>query len=130
MCSPLSKQHQEKFEDMLSQQADALCKQAQALHISSQALAANGDIKQPNSIDHWIDFLYQCNDDASFQIRRKLEGIAAAQQQIELGLYGICSDCESPITLERLLQEPSQQRCGICEAKFNQLSASSKRVWL
>ncbi|GAA5219333.1 TraR/DksA family transcriptional regulator [Corallincola platygyrae] len=130
MCSPLTKQQQSKFEEMLSQQAASLCREAREIYSSSHAMVANGDTDLPNSVEGWIEILNQYSDNESFQTRRQLERIAAAQEQIELGLYGICSDCESPISLERLLQDPSQQRCGVCEARYKQLSASSKRVWL
>jgi RNA polymerase-binding transcription factor DksA len=130
MSSHLSKQQQDKFAEMLSVQADKLCREAIALHHAAHAAVANGDTHTSSSVDGWIDLLYQYNDSHSFEIRRQLERIAAAQQQLDLGLYGLCSDCESPIAIERLEQDPSQQRCGICEARYNKLSASSKRVWL
>nr|WP_228497479.1 TraR/DksA C4-type zinc finger protein [Shewanella intestini] len=41
----------------------------------------------------------------------------AAYCQLELGLYGICSDCESTISSQRLIANPIEQRCESCSRK-------------
>ncbi len=38
----------------------------------------------------------------------------AALCQLDIGLYGLCSDCESEIEAERLVSDPVEQRCGQC----------------
>ena len=48
----------------------------------------------------------------------KLMRLEAAYCQLELDLYGICSDCEKEIEPLRLIADPTEQRCAKCEQKF------------
>ncbi|MBO1518699.1 transcriptional regulator, TraR/DksA family protein [Oceanisphaera pacifica] len=47
----------------------------------------------------------------------KLKQVDAALCQQQLGLYGLCSDCEADISREQLYQDPCRQRCSHCHAK-------------
>ncbi|MGO2088014.1 MAG: transcriptional regulator, TraR/DksA family protein [Oceanisphaera sp.] len=47
----------------------------------------------------------------------QLKQIDAALCQQQLGLYGLCSDCEVEIPREQLYQDPCRQRCSVCHAK-------------
>ncbi|OBT03967.1 conjugal transfer protein TraR [Shewanella sp. UCD-FRSSP16_17] len=47
----------------------------------------------------------------------QLTRLDAALCQLELGLYGLCSDCESDIESERLAVDPTEQRCACCAEK-------------
>lgn len=49
----------------------------------------------------------------------RLKQIDAALCQMDLGLYGLCSDCEEPLSSEQLEQDPTQQRCPRCEARYS-----------
>ncbi|AQS36845.1 transcriptional regulator, TraR/DksA family [Shewanella psychrophila] len=40
--------------------------------------------------------------------------IDAALCQLDIGLYGLCSDCENEIEVERLDINPVEQRCALC----------------
>lgn len=44
----------------------------------------------------------------------RLMRLDAALCQLEIGLYGVCSDCESQIEPERLARDPLEQRCEHC----------------
>ncbi|WP_349917654.1 TraR/DksA family transcriptional regulator [Aeromonas veronii] len=48
----------------------------------------------------------------------RLKRIDAALCQMDLDLYGLCSDCEEPLTLAQLAQDPSLQRCPSCETRY------------
>ncbi|QUN07029.1 TraR/DksA family transcriptional regulator [Shewanella yunxiaonensis] len=48
----------------------------------------------------------------------KLNRLDAAQCQLDLGLYGMCADCESEIEPERLAQDPTEQRCQCCSEQY------------
>ncbi|GDY27513.1 MULTISPECIES: TraR/DksA family transcriptional regulator [unclassified Agarivorans] len=48
---------------------------------------------------------------------KQLKRVDAALCQIDLGLYGLCSDCEEVIELDRLASDPSTQRCQRCSDK-------------
>ncbi|MCL1066328.1 TraR/DksA C4-type zinc finger protein [Shewanella olleyana] len=47
----------------------------------------------------------------------QLTRLDAALCQLELGLYGLCSDCESEIEPDRLAADPTEQRCAHCDEK-------------
>lgn len=48
----------------------------------------------------------------------RLKRLDAALCQMDLGLYGFCSDCEEPLLAEQLEQDPTLQRCPRCEARY------------
>nr|WP_227006749.1 TraR/DksA C4-type zinc finger protein [Shewanella donghaensis] len=50
----------------------------------------------------------------------QLTRLDAALCQLEIGLYGLCSDCEADIEVERLAADPTEQRCAHCAEKYNQ----------
>ncbi|GIU53583.1 MULTISPECIES: TraR/DksA family transcriptional regulator [Shewanella] len=50
----------------------------------------------------------------------QLTRLDAALCQLELGLYGLCSDCESEIEAQRLAADPTEQRCAKCGEKHRQ----------
>ncbi|GHA10124.1 transcriptional regulator, TraR/DksA family protein [Oceanisphaera arctica] len=54
-----------------------------------------------------------------------LKQIDAALCQWQLGLYGLCSDCEAVIPREQLLQDPCRQRCDYCEQKYRKAQHGS-----
>ncbi|RTR39428.1 TraR/DksA family transcriptional regulator [Shewanella canadensis] len=48
----------------------------------------------------------------------KLTKLDAAICQLDIGLYGLCSDCESVIEPERLAKDPIEQRCENCAEQY------------
>jgi len=48
----------------------------------------------------------------------ELKEVEAALTAIAEGSYGICTDCEEPISLERLETMPSALRCRNCQERF------------
>ena len=51
-------------------------------------------------------------------IYTRLTRLDAALCQLDLGLYGLCADCEAEIEPERLLCDPTEQRCCGCDEHF------------
>ncbi|MFT7053076.1 MAG: DnaK suppressor protein [Psychromonas sp.] len=49
----------------------------------------------------------------------EIKNIDASLNDIELGLYGFCSDCETEITIEKLQENVTTKRCDICEKKYH-----------
>ena len=49
---------------------------------------------------------------------KKLTRLDAAICQLELGLYGLCADCEATIEPSRLTHDPTEQRCSRCEERY------------
>ncbi|WP_338120447.1 conjugal transfer protein TraR [Aeromonas rivipollensis] len=54
----------------------------------------------------------------------RLKRLDAALCQMELGLYGLCSDCEEPLAIDQLDQDPSLQRCPRCETRYRKVLQS------
>ncbi len=54
-----------------------------------------------------------------------LKQVDAALCQWQLGLYGLCSDCEAELTEDQLWQDPCRQRCDPCEQKYRKAQHGS-----
>ncbi|ABM03748.1 dnaK suppressor [Psychromonas ingrahamii 37] len=48
----------------------------------------------------------------------EIKSIDASLNDIELGLYGFCSDCEAEISIDKLQENVTTKRCDICEKKY------------
>jgi RNA polymerase-binding transcription factor DksA len=70
--------------------------------------------------DVLISSLSNCESHSLNLYRTQIKSIDAALQGIELGLYGLCSDCETELDVEVLFKCPTQQRCPVCETKYQQ----------
>jgi len=70
--------------------------------------------------DLLIDSLIHSESHSLNLYKMQIKSIDAALQGIELGLYGLCSDCEIELSAEELFECPTQQRCAACELKYQQ----------
>lgn len=70
--------------------------------------------------DALIDSLVHSESHSLNLYKAQIQSIDAALQGIELGLYGLCSDCEVEIEVEELFKCPTKQRCTACEIKYQQ----------
>jgi DnaK suppressor protein len=70
--------------------------------------------------DTLIDSLIHSESHSLNLYKTQIQNIDAALQGIELGLYGLCSDCEVEIEIEELFKCPTKQRCTACEIKYQQ----------
>lgn len=66
------------------------------------------------STDEQIDVLLNLLPHAFDEQMHKLQMIDAALSQFEMGLYGVCADCEDHISVEELQKTPYLQRCKHC----------------
>ncbi|WP_372872456.1 TraR/DksA family transcriptional regulator [Shewanella sp.] len=48
----------------------------------------------------------------------QLTRLDAALCQLDLGLYGLCADCEAEIEADRLAEDPTVQRCRACDEHY------------
>ncbi|MCL1143996.1 TraR/DksA family transcriptional regulator [Shewanella gaetbuli] len=91
-----------------------------AILLTQQNMPLN-DVDQLNGQDlsTLIDFLslHKLTDEPVFERLMRLD---AAICQLELGLYGLCSDCESEIEQSRLQSDPTEQRCEDCAKRHSQ----------
>ncbi|MCL1091315.1 TraR/DksA C4-type zinc finger protein [Shewanella profunda] len=69
------------------------------------------------SLGELIDQLAQ-SPLAEHSLFSQLNKLDAAICQLDLGLYGLCSDCEAEIETERLSQDPTEQRCASCAEHY------------
>lgn len=56
---------------------------------------------------------------------KNLRRVDAALCQWQLGLYGLCSDCEAELTPVQLMDDPCRQRCDSCEQKYQKAQHTS-----
>ena len=70
--------------------------------------------------DRLISSLSNCQSHSLNEYKNQIKSIDAALQGMELGLYGLCSDCEIELNIDELLACPTKQRCTSCEEKYQQ----------
>lgn len=83
-------------------------------HAAEAALALR---LQQQPVSSWPDLLTANKPWCIRQQLERLEAVIAALSQIELKLYGVCSDCEAQIEQERLELDAASQRCTQCEER-------------
>jgi len=49
---------------------------------------------------------------------RELRDVEAAMGRVSEGVYGLCLDCQEPISYERLDKIPSAARCRNCQERY------------
>ncbi|MDB5771856.1 MAG: DnaK suppressor protein [Burkholderiales bacterium] len=57
----------------------------------------------------------------------ELRSIEAARDRIHKGTYGQCIDCETEIPYERLLAQPTAERCAPCQEMYEKTHADQRR---
>jgi RNA polymerase-binding transcription factor DksA len=45
----------------------------------------------------------------------EIRSIEAAQRRIDMGLYGVCRECDGDIDYQRLQSQPAADRCVACQ---------------
>ena len=84
-------------------------------HIDNQQLNTIQQMDLSNLIDYLSEI--KMSDTGLFEHLMRLD---AAICQLDLGLYGLCSDCESEIEASRLQGDPTEQRCSVCASRYRQ----------
>lgn len=70
------------------------------------------------STDELLDFAENSNLNSINIKVSDLKCIDASLNNIQIDMFGLCSDCEVEIELEQLLKDPTTQRCRRCELKY------------
>lgn len=108
-------------QDLLSEFASLKEKVKTRLSISSKQylndLVEKVDLM---NADMLISSLTGCESHSLNLYKTQIKSIDAALQGIELGLFGLCSDCETELDIDELFKCPTQQRCPACETKYQQ----------
>lgn len=66
-------------------------------------------------LSDWPELLSHWQTPHIEQRTQRLEAIQAALSQMDLGMYGLCCDCEQRIRKEDLIKDPARQRCHRCQ---------------
>ena len=83
---------------------------------SSQQLAAKNLVRL--SADELIEFTSKVENASLARNVERLKKLDASLIGIEQDMYGLCADCESELTAEQLSEDPTMQRCTVCETKY------------
>ena len=84
-------------------------------HIDNQQLNTIQQMDLSNLIDYLSEI--KLPDTCLFERLMRLDATIC---QLDLGLYGLCSDCESEIEASRLQDDPTEQRCSVCASRYQQ----------
>lgn len=87
---------------------------------SKQHLNALVDKVDTMNADMLISSLCCCESHSLNMYKTQIKSIDAALQGMNLGLYGLCSDCEIELDITELFACPTKQRCPNCENKYQQ----------
>lgn len=66
----------------------------------------------------WVEILWPQMSEEIKPIVKSLDRVEASLSQIELGLFGLCADCEVEIDKTILFRNPSHQRCDACHQRY------------
>ena len=80
------------------------------------------------STDELIEFTQKIDDTNLANKVEKLKKVDASLISIELGMFGLCSDCETELDIELLESTPTRQRCPDCEAKYQKQRYNNYRL--
>ena len=69
--------------------------------------------------DKFLDLLLKIELPLIAHKTDKIKNIDAALNNLDIGMFGSCSDCEEPIEAERLNENPTIQRCLSCENSYS-----------
>ncbi len=72
-------------------------------------------VLESQQLGHWPELLAKWLTPELKQKTNRLEALQAALSQMDMGLYGLCCDCECRIERELLKQDPARQRCARCQ---------------
>ncbi|MDD4358775.1 MAG: TraR/DksA C4-type zinc finger protein [Candidatus Pacebacteria bacterium] len=64
---------------------------------------------QVDEVEEFVDLL-----PAEYALEVRLKNVNEALKKIEEGVYGVCENCNRPITVERLEANPSAKKCLDC----------------
>lgn len=76
---------------------------------------------QKHPTTHWPDLMKKWQTPELQEKSQRLELVQAALSQMDMGLYGLCSDCECRIERPLLMNDPARQRCSSCDRVFREI---------
>ncbi len=107
------------FRQLLENELNQLLDKAGATVVE---LLTTGSDNEPDPLDRATQDL---DRNARYRIRsresRLIKKIRHSLSAIEDGSYGICEDCEEPISMERLMARPVSRFCIVCKMRRERL---------
>src|SRR5262249_46501884 len=76
-----------------------------------QLLTSPGDVADASVVDTSADYFLKLAN----QHQKEILEIREALDRIHRGVYGICENCEEPISIERLRRLPTARLCIDCQ---------------
>ncbi|RKF20257.1 hypothetical protein DBZ36_07390 [Alginatibacterium sediminis] len=86
-------------------------------HSSRPSLQLSAERLHQMSHSELIELAEKIDDQRLHANLKQLQRIDAALCQLDIGMYGLCSDCEEPIESKALELDPCVQRCRSCQDK-------------
>lgn len=119
---PITFEQQQLLQQNLLAEFSQLKEKVKIRLTASSKLYLNDLVKDVDDMnaDSLIDSLVHSESHSLNLYKTQIQNIDAALQGIELGLYGLCSDCEEALAVEELFKCPTKQRCPTCEIKYQQ----------
>lgn len=82
-------------------------------NLDEQVMTAPGDAADESVIDTSADYFLKL----AHTHQLELIEIRDAYERMHRGVYGLCEDCESPISIERLRHLPYARTCINCQSE-------------
>ncbi|KTF14873.1 TraR/DksA C4-type zinc finger protein [Pseudoalteromonas sp. H105] len=98
--------------ELASQRKSLLAALAQSNNLTHHCLLHTLESNNP---EQWLELTERQLGSEYSELIIRLEKLEAAVCQIEIGQYGYCCDCEEKIDAQRLLDDPTNQRCKKCD---------------
>jgi len=80
------------------------------------------------SADELIEFTSKVENASLKRNIERLKKLDASLSSIEHSMYGLCSDCESELTVEQLSEDRTMQRCPTCDVKYKKQKSNQYRL--
>jgi DnaK suppressor protein len=98
--------------------------------LNERERALRGDLNRDLSDEDYRTIASEAPDPGDASATRdlaELRSIEAARDRIHKGTYGQCIDCETEIPYERLLAQPTAERCAPCQEMYEKTHADQRR---
>ena len=112
MCPP---EYELPATNNLSEVSFAVLKDGEFESVPSADAINQAVYTQKLSVDDLLELAVKMETPSITHKISALKSIDAALNNIQIGLYGLCADCEEQIELERLNNAPTNQRCLACQ---------------
>jgi DnaK suppressor protein len=128
--SQLTEQQLAQFKELLNAQQAQIRSTIETIFSSSSHASHRLAVEKLARLtaDELIECTQRIDDPTLHKNINNLKNIDASLNSLEQGMYGLCSDCETELTVALLKSSPTTQRCPECESKYQKQSYNSYRL--